>query len=473
MKAGRPTILLVNPWITDFAAYDLWIKPLGLLMVADMLTQAGCRCDLLDCLDRFDPFFRERYRDRALSFRADGTGHYPKIRIAKPACVSHVPRYYSRYGWPRDLVEKRLWRTAEPDAVFVTSGMTYWYQGVHETIGLVKSVFPGVPVILGGIYASLFPAHARRGSGADMVLPGRAEDMLPDLVRTLFGISMTPAEEMVSVPAWDLYPVLDSAVVLTSRGCPYRCPFCASGLLYPGFVQRDTGTVVEEITRLSLERNVGNIAFADDALLHRKEHHLLPLLDEIVSRRLPVSFHTPNGLQPGKIDQTAADLMKAAGFSTIQLSFESSDPSRQAAMQYKVRNPELAAAVEHLFAAGFTPSQIRSYVLMGLPDQAPEEVIQSILYVFSLGIQVNLASFSPIPGTACWPADWTGDGDEQRALDPLLTNNSIFPLARDGNVRAGYRQLRSAVSLLNAAVRRGEPLLHLPDLLNEFRSLSS
>jgi hypothetical protein len=34
-------ILLINPWIHDFAAYDFWLKPLGLLYLGGLLRQNG------------------------------------------------------------------------------------------------------------------------------------------------------------------------------------------------------------------------------------------------------------------------------------------------------------------------------------------------------------------------------------------------------------------------------------------------
>jgi hypothetical protein len=34
----KPRILLVNPWIYDFAAFNFWLRPLGLLMVAEYLS---------------------------------------------------------------------------------------------------------------------------------------------------------------------------------------------------------------------------------------------------------------------------------------------------------------------------------------------------------------------------------------------------------------------------------------------------
>ena len=43
---AAPHILLVNPWIHDFAAYDFWAKPLGLLVLAALLRQHGFQVSL-------------------------------------------------------------------------------------------------------------------------------------------------------------------------------------------------------------------------------------------------------------------------------------------------------------------------------------------------------------------------------------------------------------------------------------------
>ena len=54
--SSPPLFLLINPWITDFAAYDLWARPIGLLILASLLRDGGCGVRLIDCLDRRDPF---------------------------------------------------------------------------------------------------------------------------------------------------------------------------------------------------------------------------------------------------------------------------------------------------------------------------------------------------------------------------------------------------------------------------------
>ena len=61
MKHKSPNILLINPWITDFAAYNFWIKPLGLLNIASLLRENRFRVTLIDCLD-FD-IKTKRYGD--------------------------------------------------------------------------------------------------------------------------------------------------------------------------------------------------------------------------------------------------------------------------------------------------------------------------------------------------------------------------------------------------------------------------
>ncbi|MDQ1277925.1 MAG: hypothetical protein QG555_967, partial [Thermodesulfobacteriota bacterium] len=44
-------ILLINPWINDFSAYDFWMKPLGLLYMASCLRKNGLDVQLIDCLE--------------------------------------------------------------------------------------------------------------------------------------------------------------------------------------------------------------------------------------------------------------------------------------------------------------------------------------------------------------------------------------------------------------------------------------
>jgi len=72
---------------------------------------------------------------------------------------------YRRYGLSPNALQQILATADRPDLVLVGSMMTYWYPGVVEAIGEVRTAWPGVPVLLGGNYATLCPEHARAFSG--------------------------------------------------------------------------------------------------------------------------------------------------------------------------------------------------------------------------------------------------------------------------------------------------------------------
>ncbi|HHS12143.1 MAG TPA: radical SAM protein [bacterium] len=455
-----PHVLLVNPWITDFAAFDLWIKPLGLLRLGGMLKQAGVRVTLLDCLDRHDPEWLRRQGLKKAKSRHDGTGPFHKTVIPKPAVLKGVPRRYGRYGWPLSFVEERLKVLRPPDAILVTSGMTYWYPGVVEMIDLLKRIFPDTPVILGGVYATLCPDHARRVSGAHAVVQGDGERALPALLRNSAGIRMREDPNpvfTVSRPLYSLYSNLKTAAVQTSRGCPNRCPFCASHLLVPRFEPFDHREAAGMI-RSVVEQGAHHVAFYDDALLENRESRLFPILRHLSEYSVRCAFHTPNGLPPRLIDGETAAMLFRSGFMTLRLSFETVNPERQQAMGKKVTSEDLKNAVKHLRAAGFSGKSVAAYVLTGLPGQGPAEVMESIRFVYSQKIRVSLAAFSPVPGTDTW-REAVDRGLLEDDSDPLLTNNTVFAASGPDRLPEWFVRAGTLVSLGNSLLLSGkEPL---------------
>lgn len=427
----RPTILLVNPYIYDFAAYDLWIKPLGLLYIAAVLEEAGAEVVLLDGLDRWHPDVLARAGRSEPKSRPFGDGFFHKEQVDKPEMFLDVPRNYYRYGMPPEVMRTNLEviRGRKPiDAVLVTSGMTYWYRGVHEAIALAREVFGPVPILLGGIYATLYPQFAKERSGADLVISGEGErTIVPALSRWLDGLSARTYRgyDEYPLPAYHLYPKLDYVSMMTSRGCPYACSFCATHEFTRHFSRRHPSFVIQEIDHYVHRMDVRNISFYDDALFVDADRHIKPILRHVIARGWQVNFHTPNGLFARLLDPELAQLLVQSGFRTIRLSFETTDPVRQRQMR-KVTDSDLSRALRNLEHAGFPRSDVTVYLIMGLPGQQPREVEDSIRYVHDLGARVSLSSFSPIPNTTDWTKavrDFDFPVDE-----PLMTNKSIYPL---------------------------------------------
>jgi radical SAM superfamily enzyme YgiQ (UPF0313 family) len=325
--------------------------------------------------------------------------------------------------------------------------MTYWYPGVFESIREVRAVWPGVPVLLGGNYATLCPDHARAFSGADAVVTGEGEFSLPPVIGDLFGEALDfsiDGDDLDSYPypALDLMGRMDTIPILTSRGCPYRCSYCASSFLNRRFRTRDPIRVVDEIEYWSRNRGAKHVAFYDDALLVNPTDRAVPMLEEILRRGLAVNFHCPNGLHLREMTPRLAHLLHQTGFRTIRFGFETASSSRQAETGGKVTTEELRQAVAYLRQAGYGSADIGIYLLCGLPGQKAREIEAGIDLVWGIGAKPILAEYSPIPGTTLW-----NEAVRQARYDivrePLFQNNSLLSCLRSDISTTDFQALKN------------------------------
>jgi len=425
-------ILLVNPPVYDFSAYDFWLKPYGLLTIAGFL-RGKAELLLFDYLDRMHPAVP---KDQKLRSDQWGKGEYYSRRIDKPDCFLQIPRYYRRFGLPRKEFEDFLSKQNDFDWVLIQTGMTYWYPGVIETIEVIKKFCPKVKIVLGGIYATLCPEHAK-SLGADLVV----EDSNLDELWKLLNLS----PDFEQPPFWEGYQCLPVVVLKLTDGCPFRCTYCAVHKFYREFRPRPLERSLRELEFLTA-RGAGNVAFYDDALLYKSQEILVPFLREVIRRKVRVNFHTPNALHARYISYPAAELMLEAGFKSFYLGFESRCEQWHQKTGPKVSSAELAEAVRILLRAGARPEQITAYQILGHPDSAWQDIEASMRFAHSLGIRVMLADFSPVPHTP--------DGQACRRWvnvdEPLWHNKTAFPIVLLGEkevnrlkdlTRRGNRQL--------------------------------
>jgi len=403
-------ILLVNPPIYDFAAYDFWLKPYGLLSVAGYL-RGKAEFKLFDYLD---PLHRLVAKQKQLQSDQWGRGRFCCERIPNPTCLHHIPRYFRRFGLPRNMFEAFLRQHGPFDFVLVQTMMTYWYQGVEEVIEDIRKICPNAKIVLGGNYVTLCSTHAQ-GLGPDFLVQG---------------VNLEPLWQFLQIgpdskqPAlWQAYDKLNVGVLRLSNGCPFDCTYCSVPAVYGKFKARPLERSLAELNLLA-KRGVENIAFYDDALLFNAEEVLMPFLEEVLKRDIRMNFHSPNGLNARFVTRELAELMVRAGFKTFYLGFESASSQWHRRTGSKVSSDELVRALAHLVAAGANPQNITAYQLLGHPYINIQELEGSMRFANSLGIRGMLADFSPIPQT--------GDGEECRKWvdmdEPLFHNKTAFPI---------------------------------------------
>jgi radical SAM superfamily enzyme YgiQ (UPF0313 family) len=443
-KNKPPSLILINPWIYDFAAYDLWSKPLGLLYLAGYLRACGFNIRLIDCLDIHLPTLK----DSGLPARsAYGTGKFLREKAVRSPALKHVPRSYSRYGIPKQLFVSALKEVKQPAAILVTSLMTYWYPGVTEAIAAAREVHPGTPILLGGIYARLCEEHALATSGADRVVTGISLHTMAKLLDDLRDLGLegdkVPPSRELPLPAFDLLHGLDYVPIVTSTGCPYRCEYCASRFLNPRFITHNPHRVLDEILHWHRERGVSDFVFYDDALLVGFADHLGPILEALVKHDLGLRFHTPNALHVRELSGEAADLLWRAGFKTIRLGFETSDMTMHQCLDRKLSEGDFERAVRSLLKAGFSKEQIGAYILAGLPGQSVRSVKDTAEFVNKAGAMPYLAEYSPIPHTPLWDKA-LACSQYDLVSEPLFHNNTLLPCWNEEQ-RKEFRHVKARV----------------------------
>ena len=413
-------ILLVNPPIYDFTAYDFWLKPLGMLTAASKF-DSSVDIDLFDFLDRCSPMMRAPSSAGNFPF---SRGPFPAKIIDKPEPFKDIPRYFRRFGIERYHFQRHL-TVADPyDYVLIQTTMTYWYLGVKEVIDDVRYTHPKAKIVFGGLYASLLGDHAKK-IGADIVIHNECLEPLGELV--------SDSNLFYQSPRWDLYPKLTSAVMTLTRGCPFRCTYCATPQTTGSFSIRSFDHCIADL-QLLVSLGVKDVAFYDDSLLFQSEKLFVPFLNYIIENKIEINMHTPNALHARYITFDLARLMVKAGFKTFYIGFESSDEFFQQQTGSKVVSDHLTKAVDNLVMAGADPCHITAYEILGHPDTDLQQLESSIRFVNSLGIRVMLADFSPIPTTP--------DGERCRKYidldEPLNHNKTAFPIILLGDEKVNY-----------------------------------
>jgi pyruvate-formate lyase-activating enzyme len=373
---SRRSILLINPPIYDFTAFDFWLKPLGMLTNAGAIGDADFR--MFDFLDRRHEFYKDKPQ-----FKSDssGRGRFFSKKIPKPDVLKEIPRYYRRFGLPAEIFTEFLKTNKSADYVFIQTVMTYWYLGYREVIEAVRKYWPRTKIILGGPYTKICPEHAR-SLGADFI----------------WGDNVAVPATAKRPPQWNLYKNPETAAMKLTNGCPFKCTYCTVPIFEKGFTAKPLEEAIEELKFL-VSLGVKNIAFYDDALLYKSDEVLKPFLKYVIENEIGVNFHTPNALNARFIDKQIAGLMVKAGFKSFYLGFESRAEDFQKRTGAKVFDNEFSDAVENLVSAGADKSSISAYLILGHPRFDIQDVEESMRFVNKLGVRVMLADFSPIPGT--------------------------------------------------------------------------
>jgi len=331
----------------------------------------------------------------------------------------------------------------------------------------------GVPIVINGSDAA-DRAGEYLGAGFDAVLIGELEQTLLEYCSTaapqLPGVAWLDAAgqlrrggirkpipdlSVLPAPAWDLVDIATyrdawmrahgyfSLNLVSSRGCPYRCNWCAKPIYGGAYRVHPPVGIAREMHRLKRDFRPDLIWFADD-IFALSRAWTAEFADEVerLDARVPFRMQSRCDLM---IRDTVRDLRRA-GLVEVWMGAESGSQRVLDAMDKDIAVPEVRAACENAHAHGIRACL---FLQFGYPGETWDDIQQTIDMVRAtrpddVGISVSY----PLPNTRLYDRVRA----EQRAKTNWRDSDDLDIMFRGAYTTEFYRALADA---LHAEIRRG------------------
>ena len=177
--------------------------------------------------------------------------------------------------------------------------------------------------------------------------------------------------------------------MITSRGCPNKCDFCTGKIIWgKSYRVRSIESVLSEIDECIKKFEVKIINFEDDNIFAQKSM-AAALLKELHNFQrihdVGLDFTAMNGISIEQLDEEILNLMKQAGFRELNISLVSYSEKLQRLYKRPFNSEKFAAIANIAKALGMN---VRSYFILGLPNQTKEEIDDTINFLKSLDVKI-------------------------------------------------------------------------------------
>ncbi|OQA58311.1 MAG: Ribosomal protein S12 methylthiotransferase RimO [Candidatus Omnitrophica bacterium ADurb.Bin277] len=435
-------LVLIQPPIRDFYDTDIRLQPIGLAY-------------LKSAVKKHLPRIRVVIRD----YHA-GWG---RRTVPWPKELRHLKAFYGQedkspfstfhhfYHFGADF-ETIADETAgeKPDLVGISSLFSPYCREVLETAAAIKRKL-NVPILAGGSHASALPETMLAHPAIDFVIRGEGERPLVEFLRKMspaskpgvarrhqfralsgvpnlgfkkngriilnpcgsnYPVNRIPFPDLPDLPKNRyLYEGKPLCFILTSRGCPYRCAFCSVHTTFGHRYRRRSNSGMLRELKLRYSQGYRVFDFEDDNLTFDKKAagRLFRQFEKMFPKK-DVRFLAMNGICYWDLNGELLGLMRRAGFTHLNLSLVSSDPSVCKSMRRPLNRKKYRTVVSQAFKLGF---RIVSYQILGLPGDSPDSMVKTLVLNARLPVLLGASPFYVPPGSPI--------GDSLNEADPFTT----------------------------------------------------
>jgi radical SAM superfamily enzyme YgiQ (UPF0313 family) len=323
----------------------------------------------------------------------------------------------------------------KPEIIGISALFNSNYSYLNSMSEIAKSTFPDSVIIAGGgLPTNLYKEVLEIAPNIDAVCFGEAEIPILDLVRSdnrkkllsddpcwitreKIVLDIKPQTKFVKI--LDEIPPIDYNLIrfedyqkisryhgdntnvvaislMTSRGCPFRCCFCASHTVHGKEIRfMSAERVLRDVDELINNYGVNTFLIEDDHFLGDRER-ALKILNGLKSKNINIEF--TSGLTVYAIDEEVADALKEAGVKIVTLAIESGSEYVLKEIIHKPLNLSIVNKVVSILRSRDIP--MRAFFMIGLPGESEENRRETAEFIRKTGFNwVAIMIATPIAGS--------------------------------------------------------------------------
>ncbi len=290
---------------------------------------------------------------------------------------------------------------------------------------ICKNINPQMVVVFGNHHPTIKPDELLFNKNVDFVVRGEGEETFSSLIdnldspspnyHTIAGLSFRDNGAIINnnnracidnldalpFPARDkllnleTYTPTQLSMVMTSRGCPYSCAFCASHNMWGKKVRfRSIENIINEINELKNVYSVKNITFMDDSFtINRKR--VKELCAALIEDNIGITWSCLTRVNI--ISDEIIALMKKAGCTKVDVGIESGNQRILDLINKGITIEQIRKAAEILKRNKMYWS---GFFMFGFPTETENEIFDTISFLKELKPNwANISIFTPYPGT--------------------------------------------------------------------------
>lgn len=352
-------------------------------------------------------------------FEGDKCNGFGKLDFSEQETLYHnylnKLKNFSDPFW--ETLEKEI-KNFNPDYI----GITFWTTFIASAIRTAqycKMVSPSATIIAGGPHVTLLPDDIKKIDEIDIGVIGEGEQTILEIVNgnpihSICGIFYTDNgitiqnpprvfEEKIDnfgIPDRSLlinhenYSPEDMGLLMTSRGCPFKCAYCATKIWKNKVRNRSIEKIIEEIK--IVKKRYGTIYFTikDDSFTIDKKF-LYDFCNHLKRENLGIFWECNANLQT--IDREMLQKMISAGCIAIKVGIESGSDRIHGIINKKLNNDIIKLKMK-LFDR--LKIHLTCYFMMGIPSENKDDILKTLSFARQLKPDfISLSIYEIFPGT--------------------------------------------------------------------------